>query len=65
MKKNTYEITPFGLLGTVIDEGSARGAADALVLYMLRNAPPSGAMGIVVVDGRLQFVPLETKNDPG
>lgn len=53
-----YELTPFGLLGGVIDAGSARCAADALALYMIRQAPAGGAMGIVVQDGHLQFVPL-------
>ena len=62
-EEETYTITPFGLLGNVIDKGSAQRAADALTLYMLRNARPGAAMGIAVEDGHMQFVHLAKAED--
>ena len=51
-----YTITPYGLLGRVIDDDSAQAAVDALTLYMLRHAKPGHVMGIVVDGGNLAFV---------
>ncbi len=42
-----YTITPYGLLGRVIDDDSAKAAVDTLTLYMLRQAKPGHVMGIV------------------
>lgn len=61
--KEAYTLTPFGLLSTVINEGSAQCAADALTLYMLRHARPGAAMGIVVEYGHMQFVHLAKVED--
>ena len=54
--EETYTITPYGLLGRVIDDDSAQAAVDALTLYMLRHAKPGHVMGIVVDGGNLAFV---------
>ena len=51
-----YTITPYGLLGRVIDDDSAQAAVDALTLYMLRHAKPGHVMGIVADGGHLSFV---------
>ena len=51
-----YTITPYGLLGRVIDDDSAQAAVDALTLYMLRHAKPGHVMGIVADGGNLAFV---------
>ena len=51
-----YTITPYGLLGRVIDDDSAKAAVDALTLYMLRHAKPGHVMGIVADGGHLSFV---------
>ena len=56
MTKETYIVTPLGLLTTVIDESAAAMAVDALTLYMLRHAKPGHVMGIVVDGGFLNFV---------
>lgn len=52
----TYTLTPYGLLGQVIDAEDANAAVDALTLYMLRHAKPGHVMGLVVDGGYLQFV---------
>ena len=52
----TYTLTPYGLLGQVIDADDAKAAIDALTLYMLRHAKPGHVMGLVVDGGYLQFV---------
>ena len=54
--EETYTITPYGLLGRVIDDDSAQAAVDALTLYMLRHAKPGHVMGIVADGGHLAFV---------
>ena len=54
--EETYTITPYGLLGRVIDDDSAQAAVDALTLYMLRHAKPGHVMGIVADGGHLSFV---------
>jgi len=54
--EETYTITPYGLLGRVIDDDSAKAAVDALTLYMLRHAKPGHVMGIVADGGHLSFV---------
>ena len=51
-----YTITPYGLLGRVIDDDSAKAAVDTLTLYMLRHAKPGHVMGIVADGGHLSFV---------
>ena len=57
-ENKVYSISPFGLLSTQLHKDDAKVAEDALVLYMLRHAPKSGAKGIVCENGRLQFVDL-------
>lgn len=54
--EETYTITPYGLLGRVIDDDSAQAAVDTLTLYMLRHAKPGHVMGIVADGGHLSFV---------
>lgn len=56
MTKETYIITPLGLLTTVIGESAAAMAVDALTLYMLRHAQPGRVTGIVLDGGFLNFV---------
>ena len=56
MSKEIYALTPLGLLKTVMDEAAADAAADALALYMIRNAEPGHFMGIVADGGVLSFV---------
>ena len=51
-----YTITPYGLLGRVIDDEDAKTAVDALTLYMLRQAKPGHVIGIVADGGNLAFV---------
>ena len=51
-----YTITPYGLLGRVIDDDSAQAAVDALTLYMLRHAKPGHFLGLVADGGHLAFV---------
>ena len=58
-----YTVTPYGLLGTVIDDKSAARAIDALVLYMMRFAKPGHVMGIVAEGGYLNFVQV-MKGEP-
>ena len=55
-KEGTYTLTPYGLLGHVIDDEAAKAAVDALTLYMLRHAEPKHVMGIVADGGHLSFV---------
>lgn len=54
--EETYTITPYGLLGRVIDDDSAQAAVNTLTLYMLRHAKPGHVIGIVVDGGHLAFV---------
>ena len=58
-----YSVTPYGLLGTVIDDEAAKTAIDTLTLYMLRNAKPGHVMGIVAEGGFLNFVQVQ-KGEP-
>lgn len=55
-EEETYCLTPYGLLGQVVDADSAQAAIDALTLYMLRHAKPGHVMGIVAAGGHLNFV---------
>ena len=54
--EETYTITPYGLLGRVIDDDSAQAAVDALTLYMLRHAKPGHFLGLIADGGHLSFV---------
>lgn len=63
MNKEIYALTPLGLLKNVIDESAAAAAADALTLYMIRNAKPGHFMGIVADCGVLSFVQVH-KGEP-
>lgn len=54
--EETYTITPYGLLGRVIDDDSAQAAVDALTLYMLRHAKPGHFLGLIADGGNLAFV---------
>ncbi len=56
MAEEIYTLTPYGLLGHVIDEEAAKAAIDALTLYMIRNAKPGHFLGLVADGGHLQFV---------
>ena len=51
-----YTITPYGLLGQVINDEDAKAAVDALTLYMLRHAKPGHFLGLVADGGHLAFV---------
>ena len=54
--EETYTITPYGLLGRVIDDDSAKAAVDTLTLYMLRHAKPGHFLGLIADGGHLSFV---------
>ena len=54
-----YSVTPYGLLGTVIDDEAAKTATDTLALYMLRHAQPGCFMGIVAEGGYLNFIQVQ------
>jgi hypothetical protein len=58
-----YTITPYGLLGRVIDEDSAQAAVDALTLYMLRHAKPGHFLGLVADGGHLAFVQVRKEEE--
>lgn len=54
-----YTITPYGLLGQVLNDPEATTAIDTLTLYMLRHAEPEHFMGIVAEGGHLRFVQVK------
>jgi hypothetical protein len=62
-KEGTYTLTPYGLLGHVIDDEAAKAAVDALTLYMLRQAKPGHVMGIVADGGHLAFVQVRKEEE--
>ena len=63
MAEEIFEITPLGLLASIMNESDASAAADALTLYMIRNAKPGHFMGIVADGGFLNFVQVH-KGEP-
>lgn len=53
---DTYTLTPYGLLGQVLNDPEATTAIDTLTLYMLRHAKPGHFLGLVADGGHLAFV---------